>query len=222
MRLAVVQMLPVGESEADATRLTALIAQAREMGADVLVLPALPSIVGAGIESLLAAEDDRVSILPPPTDDEPAPPWLRQTPLGGVVDLVGDQAIDPELHVMLQEAAPNALVLRPEAESPLQAEAILELAIGYSRAIAGIVLIPATAETDPLSDDTFGGSAIVQHGEILAEAVDADEVLVADVDPSVRLQEPPAPLPEPQLILRQRLAHHRGGKAPVEWLADLD
>ncbi|MBE0476606.1 MAG: hypothetical protein IBX62_05865 [Coriobacteriia bacterium] len=226
MRLAVVQMLPSGERDPDLARLLALMAESCGLGAEVVVLPRVPSLLddAEARRAFLSgggACPPGVSVLVPLAAVERGQPGGEETALGRTVQLTGDDCIEPSLYPRIRESEPDALVLRPEAESALQAEAVLELALGYSTSLAGLVVVCDPAGLDP-SGEPFAGSAIVQHGEILAVAVDADEVLTTEVHPPVRLQEPVSPPPEPQLILRQRLAHHQGRKAEVEWLADLD
>jgi len=141
-------------------------------------------------------------------------------PFGRVVIIAGDAAIDPEQHRRLAADPPDVLVLAPGSESELQAEAVLELAIGLSVSLAPVVIIAEAAGAEPGSPG-HGGSAIMMLGEVLAEAVFDDQILTADIDLPVTAPEPRAALPALPTILAQRLAHHRGERLSVDYLADL-
>jgi len=106
------------------------------------------------------------------------------------------------------------------SESDLQAEAILEVALALSDSMAGLVLVADTDGAEP-GDPGHGGSAIIRLGEMVAEAGDGDEVLIAEVATPVAQPEPREALPEIPTLLAQRLATHRGKRLEVEYLADL-
>jgi hypothetical protein len=141
-------------------------------------------------------------------------------PFGHVVIVAGDAAIDPEQHRRLAADPPDVLVLAPGSESELQAEAVLELAIGLSVSLAEVVIIAETSGAESGSPG-HGGSAIILLGEVLAEAVFDDQTVMADIDVPLRGPEPRAALPVPPTILVQRLARHRGERPAVDYLADL-
>ena len=145
---------------------------------------------------------------------------LVRTPLGMTAALSGDDCLDPLVARELSAALPDAIIMRPDSESDLQAEAVLERALGLSEAASGLVLV---AETDGGADGEpgHGGSAIVALGEVSAEAEAGDDVLVAEL--RVPVGQPDVRLPVPDLppILAQRLAIHRGERVEVDYPADL-
>lgn len=192
MRLAVVQHRCRDDAAEDAATLAGAAEAAVAEGATAFVLPEVVSPVAVqGME-----------------------------PFGHVVVIAGDAAIDPEQHRRLAGDPPDVLVLAPGSESELQAEAVLELAIGLSVSLAGLVIIAEASGAEPGSPG-HGGSAIILLGEVLAEAVFDDQTLTADIDLPVLRPEPRAPLPALQPILVQRLAHHRGERPAMGYLADL-
>ncbi len=140
-------------------------------------------------------------------------------PVGTCAVLAGDAAIDPAEHRRLASDPPDALVLAPESESDIQAEAVLEVAIGLSLAVAGLVIVLESSGAEP-GDPGHGGSAIVLLGEVAAEALEDDDAVVAVIPVPVPRPEPRAPLPEIPPLLLQRLAHHRGEKVSVDYPAD--
>lgn len=192
MRLAVVQYRCRADAADDAAELARAAEAAIAEGATALVLPEVVSPVAV----------------------------QGMDPFGRVVVIAGDAAIDPEQHRRVAAGPPDVLVLAPGSESDLQAEAVVELAIGLSVSVAGLVIVAETSGAEPGSPG-HGGSAIVMLGEVLAEAVFDDQTLMAEIDPHIPSPEPRAPLPEPSTILAQRLAHHRGERAAVRYLADL-
>lgn len=139
--------------------------------------------------------------------------------VGRCVVLVGDAALDPEEHRRLAADPPDVLVLAPASESELQAEAAIEVAIGLSVSVAGLVIVLDSSGAEP-GEPGHGGSAIVLLGEVAAEALLDDDVLVAQIPVPVPRPEPRAPLPEIPLLLLQRLAHHRGERVSVDYPAD--
>jgi hypothetical protein len=151
-----------------------------------------------------------------------APPPAGVTGLGRIAVFVGDSCADPaEISRVAREGVSTA-VLAPRNESDLQAEGMLELAVGLSDSLAALVMIAECAGADP-GDVGHGGSAIVFLGDVLAEALgQEDDVLVAEIETPVSAPEPREPLPEIPPILAQRLAQHQGRKVPVDYPADLD
>lgn len=139
---------------------------------------------------------------------------------GALVALEGDAALDAAEHRRVRDERPDVLVLSPGAESDLQAEAVLELAIGLSTSCSPLVVVLEDAGA-PAGEPGHGGSAIVMVGQVTAEALDDDAVLVADVPWPLPPLEPRTALPAVPPILTQRLAHHRGERPDAGYLADL-
>lgn len=213
MRVAVIQHRMRGSADADALALTGAIERALGAGASLLVLPAIASLLPAQTVAALPA----ACVLP---EAGGAAVLELADSLGEAVVLAGDAAIDPSALEAAAGAAPDAVVLAPRSESDLQAEAVLELAIGLSYSLAGLVIVAETSGAEPGAPG-HGGSAIVLLGEVLSEAVLDDEVLVADVATPVPRPEPREPLPEVPPILAQRVATHRGVKLEQPYPADL-
>jgi len=134
--------------------------------------------------------------------------------------LEGDATIDPGEHRRIAANPPDVLVLAPASESDLQAEAAIEVAIGLSLSVAGLVIVLDASGAEP-GEPGHGGSAIVLLGEVAAEALAEDDVLMAEVPVPVPRPEPRAPLPEVPPLLLQHLAHHRGEKLTVDYPADV-
>jgi len=192
VRLAVVQHRCRDDAAEDAAALARAAEAAVAQGATALVVPEVVSPVAVqGME-----------------------------PFGHVVIVAGDAGIDPEQHRRLAADPPDVLVLAPGSESDLQAEAVLELAIGLSVSLAPLVIIAEASGAEPGSPG-HGGSAIILLGEVLAEAVFDDQTLVADIDVPIPAPEPRAALRALPTILAQRLANHRGERLAVDYLADL-
>lgn len=139
--------------------------------------------------------------------------------VGRCVVLEGDAAIDPAEHHRLAQDPPDVLVLAPASESDLQAEAAIEVAIGLSLSVAGLVVVLDSSGAQP-GEPGHGGSAIVLLGEVAAEALTEDDALVASIPVPVPHPEPRAPLPEVPPLLLQRLAHHRGEKLTFDYPTD--
>lgn len=133
--------------------------------------------------------------------------------------LVGDECISEEIFPLIEEEQPQAVLWQLESESDLQAEALLEFAIEASVAQAGLVLVASTIGEDR-GHVSCGGSAIVHAGDILAEARDGEDVIVADIEVPVEV---PERRRRPHLppILAQREAVHRGRKLRPDYPADL-
>ncbi|MCX8007200.1 MAG: hypothetical protein N3B11_03685 [Coriobacteriia bacterium] len=193
MRIAVLQSAMRSDKESQARALAELRARAVAQGAEVLI---------AG----------------PLGDDGPI---LDGTDLlGDVAVLEGDAAIDPVELARVRRERPSALVLMPGAESELQAEGVLELALAASVSVASIVIVAEHGGGD-IGSPGHGGSAIVVAGEVAAEAFGVEDLVIGDVPLPAPPVDPDAPDPEPPLILKQRLARHRGEKPAVDYLADL-
>lgn len=192
MKLAVVQQRLQDESADASATIAAAVDAARAAGAGAVVVPETVAPVAVhGLE-----------------------------PLGRTVVVAGDAAIDPEQLRRMSLDPPDVLVLAPGSESELQAEAVIELAIGLSLSLAGLVIVADASGAEPGSPG-HGSSAVVLLGEVLAEAVFDEQLLVVDVPAPLSPPEPRAPLPVLPPILAQRLANHRGERVPVDYPADL-
>lgn len=148
---------------------------------------------------------------------EPIPESAAE--LGAVAVLSGDEVFDVAALKSLATERPDVLVLRPGSESELQAEGVLEWAIGLSDAVAGLVIIVEDDGAEP-GDPGHGGSAIVLLGDVIAEAMSGADLIDATVGVPVPQPVPRNPLPELPTILAQRVAHHAGRHVPVEYPAD--
>ena len=230
MQIAVVQHGFRASAEGDALVLVESVRRAALDGAELVFLPDVPSLFGdenlarevlfAGLSEIecarLVPSVDPVrlgfsSVIYPPREVET---------LGRIALMVGDACLEHDVHVAMLRALPNAVLLCPRSESELQAEAMLELAIHLSLSLAGLVMIAECSGADP-GDAGHGGSAIVLMGDVVAEAMQGDDVLVADITLPIPQPEPAEELPGLPPILEQRLAHHRGQKVPVNYPADL-
>lgn len=193
MRVAVLQAAIRANRDAQARALAELRARAVAQGAEALIAAPL------GDE---AAVLDGIELL------------------GSHAVLEGDAAIDPAELGRLRREHPAVLVLMPGAESELQTEGVLELAIAASVSVASVVIVAEHGGGD-IGAPGHGGSAIIVAGEVVAEALGAEDLVLAEVPVPPPPVDPSVPDPEPPLILRQRLARHRGEKPEVDYLADL-
>ena len=114
---------------------------------------------------------------------------------------------------------PSIVVLSPRSETDLQAEAMLEYAIALSSSLAGLMVVAECSGAEPL-ETGHGGSAIVVLGDVVAEALADDDILVADVALPLAEPHPREPLPVVPPLLAQRVAHH-AGRIAVEHGADV-
>ena len=228
MRIAVIQHVLRASAEEDAVALGNATADACDSGASVVILPAVPLLAdmsdGDPVPGLFAAigeERPDTIILNPAV----APPGLNIATLpelGSTALIVGDAAMDYQEILTASGKKPGVAILVPQSENGLQAEAMLELAIGLSQSLAGLVVIAETAGAAP-GQAGHGGSAIVNLGEVVAEAMDEeDATLEFEVDSPVPQPEPRGLLPEIPTILSQRLANHEGVKPDAGYPADLN
>jgi hypothetical protein len=226
MKIAVLHHHVRGDAEVDAGALVDAVRRACALGADAVVCPRIPTLAeldAAGREDLLSRIDgcsEGAALLISFAADDTGPRVL-DGPLGRTALLGGDTCLrESVLRTLVAEGVETA-VWRPGAESELQAEAILEYALGCSPAIAGVLLIAECSGGEGHSG-CRGASAIIHAGELVAEATGhGDELLVAEVDVPVRAPEPGLLLPALPPILAQRLAVHEGRKPTVDYLADL-
>lgn len=141
--------------------------------------------------------------------------------LGKIAMLVGDAGMTGTELILALGDSPSVTLLAPRSESELQAEAVLELAIGLSESLSGLVVVAECTGAEP-GEPGHGGTAIVQLGEVVAEAIgDDDDLLVAEIEIPVPQPEPREALPSIPPILVQRVAHHKGEKMSVDYPADL-
>ncbi|MGB4593753.1 MAG: hypothetical protein WBI63_08290 [Coriobacteriia bacterium] len=195
MRLAVLQVARRLDADSQTCAFAEALARAVAQGAEVVLSAGMPEV---GV----AAHTEGAELL------------------GTIIRLDGDAALDPVEYTKACAKEPDVLLLSPGAESELQAEAVLEVAIGLSTSCAGLVVVLENAGAD-VGEPGHGGSAIVVLGEVVAEALSDDDVLIAEVPIPVPSPGPRSPLPELPLILEQRLAHHRGERLATEYPADL-
>jgi hypothetical protein len=144
-------------------------------------------------------------------------PFLGQTAL-----FVGDACLDYQEILTASGKKPQVAIFCPHSENDMQAEAMMELALGLSSSLAGLIIVVDSAGGEP-GVAGHGGSAIVQLGEVLAEAMDEDdETLTVDVAVPIAQPEPRELLPSIPTILSGRLAQHHGEKPGVDYPADLN
>lgn len=231
MRIAVIEHRLQGEPLLDARVLAEEARRASDGGAEVVLFPHVLAVdeqaaneefvrltegipgtrllprIGTGVKAQVFPVTDQVPVL--------------GERLGRIGLLYGDAVVNPEVLRRTADAAPALLVLTPGAESDLQAEAFLELAIGLSESAAGLVVVAEATGAEP-GEPGHGGTAIVLLGEVLAEALGDDgDILFADVPEPPPVPETPQPIPELPTILEQRLANHEGRKPAVGYPADL-
>lgn len=227
MKFAVVQHALRPAPAQDLEALVLAVARAAAMGAEVVFLPNVSALyegpLGDELVRRIAAELPSVEIVlaqgAGAVSDDVAEAFASA--LGTTIVHVGDDAIDLDVLRRCAAEKPGVLLLAPGAESDLQAQAVLELAIGLSTSLASLVLIVETYGAE-LGEAGHGGSAIVHLGQVLAEAIAGDDVLLADVVAPLGAPEAPAAIPEVPPVLLQRLAAHRGRKLHVGYPADLD
>lgn len=226
--LAVVQPELIGDSVHDAAAVLEACREAVTHGVDLGVLPEVASVSHDGeraalIEALNALPG--VWLLPRFECDALGMASVVQAPaelegLATMALMVGDACFDEQHLERLASADPDIAILMPRSESELQAEAALEVALALSDSLAGVVVVsePYGAE---LGVPGHGGSAIIRLGEIVREASDGPDMLVATVDTPIARPEPKEPLPAIPPILSQRAATHRGVRPSVDYPADL-
>lgn len=218
MKIAVVQLMLRPAPAQDVEALVLAAGRAAAAGAELIVLPDAAAVSDGPLrDELVRRLDDEVTAvsLVAGTDAEADHPDI-----GRVLVLAGDRCMDPVVLGSLLADAPGALILAPGSESELQAEAMLELAIGLSTSVAPLVVI---AETDGADAGVggHGGSAIVHLGEVLAEAMAGDDVLYAEILTPLGGPQPRGPLPQVPPLLAGRLASHEGRRLDVGYPADL-
>jgi hypothetical protein len=225
MRIAVVQHRIRTHERMDLAALLSLSEEAAEQGAQAIVYPCVPglsasvTLLPAFVVNVLERAPGITMIAPCVAPRRVGPPKPVPTTLGSTLVLAGDECIDTGLYAEVESMGLDALVWQMDAESSLQAEALLELALDASLSQAGLVLIAATVGR-ARGVEGFGGSAVVHLGEIIAEAGDDEQLLIADVGVPVALPARRAPRAVPAPILQQRLAVHRGVRASRDHLSE--
>jgi hypothetical protein len=149
VKVAVIQHRLRAHERMDLAALLALAQEASDDGASVIVCPAVPGmprtsrVFQAFVENMNAHAPGSLVISPllAALREEENGPLL--TPLGRTVALLGDDCFDPGCHERLQGLRLQALVWQADAESPLQAEAVLEVALDASLSLAPLVLVAA-------------------------------------------------------------------------------
>ena len=230
MKISVVQHRLRANAAEDASALVQAAQRAAQSGAELTFLPDVSAIFGEADparELLFAglAEVAGARLVPSAAPDPRGFSGVVSPPpeveiLGTIALMVDDASLDRDVHRSVLGERPNAVVLCPHSESELQAEAVLELAIGLSRSLAGLVIVSECSGAEP-GDPGHGGSAIVLLGEIVAEAMGEDDLLFAEIMLPVPQPGPAEDLPTVPPILEQRVAHHRGEKVAVDYPADL-
>jgi len=226
MRIAVVQhaLRPAPAQDLEALVLAA--SAAADAGARAVVLPEAPALADGPLADELWRRLDEavpgVAVLVSRAEGK-GPETAAVTdvgPLGRVALLSGDACIDRAALVAVHAKNPDIAILAPRAESELQAQAMLELAIDLSTSLAALVIIvePDGAE---IGEPGHGGSAVMHMGEVLAEAMAGDDLLLFDIEVPVGPPEPRSALPPVPLLLEQRLAAHQGRKLAVDYPADV-
>lgn len=221
MRIAVVQHRMRAHERMDLAALLSLSEEAADQGVQAIVYPCVPGLAAsvtllpAFVENVLERAPGITMIAPCVAPRRVGPPKPVPTTLGSTLVLAGDECIDPATYPAIEAMGLDALVWQVDPESSLQAEAILELAMDASLSQAGLVLVASTAGR-ARGIESFGGSAIVHLGELLAEAGGDEELLVAEVNVPVALPARRAPRAVPAPILQQRLAVHRGAPSRID------
>lgn len=226
MKVAVIQHKLRAHERMGLAALLASAQEASDEGATVIVCPSIPGlsrktrIYQAFIENMRIHAAGSLVLTPALAiyREGDLEPFL--TPLGRTLSLVGDECLDPGYYDSIDRVAPNAMLWQPDPESSLQAEAVLELALDASLSLAGLVIVTSLVGK-ARGAAGFGGAAIVHFGDIVAEGGEGEDIVTADLTVPVALPDRRGPRPELPPILAQRLAHHRGGKPPVDWPADL-
>lgn len=225
VKFAVVQHALRPTPAQDLEALVLAVAHAAAQGAGVVFLPAITSVYDGPLYDDLFRRTSEVApgieIVPARDDHKPGRLAVEMIEsLGSTVVLVGDDAIDLEALERCAAARLGVLVLAPGAESELQSQAVLELAIALSTSVASLVIVAETHGAE-LGEPGHGGSAVVHLGQMLAEAIDDEGLLLAEVVGPLGPPEVPEAMPEVPSVLLQRLGAHRGRKLDVAYPADL-
>lgn len=227
MRIAVIQHRLRASASENAQALVASAARAAEDGAALIALPWVAGHSAGEVCERVFEEARELGL----TDRLLAHPGLAPgrwelvsaagLPAGPVALLCGDACFDQGAWRTVASEHPVTAVLLPLSENELQSEAALEVAISLSEALCPLVLISECAGAG-IGAPGHGGSAIVQWGQVVVEALsDDDELIFAEVPTPVALPVPAAGFPRIPTILEQRLIVHAGGKPSTPYPADL-
>lgn len=226
MKIALVHHRVRGDVRADSDALVDSVRQACAAGARAIVcphVPALASVAGPEREELLARIEGCVegAALFMSFRAVGSSPRISSGLLGRTALVAGDACLREDVARSLVAERLDTVVWRVGAESELQAEAVVEYALGCAPALAGLLLL-AECSGGSGHDGCQGISAIIHAGELVAETTGLDdEVLLADLALPAPAPEPGLVLPTLPPILAQRLAVHEGRKPSVDYLADL-
>ncbi len=228
MKIAVVQHELRPAPAQDLEALVIAVARAASLGADLVILPDVAAVHDGplGDELFRRTEEDAPGVVVWSahrygSDPGDGPLTLSVEAVGAACALVGDDAMDHAALLACAARRPGLLVLAPGAESELQAQAVLELAVALSTSLASVVVVAEADGAEP-GEPGHGGSAIIHLGEVLAEATAGDDLLVADITTPLGPPEAPTAFPEVPTVLLQRIAAHHGRKVDVDYPADLD
>ena len=226
MRIAAIQHRLRGDAAEDARALAAAASSAASRGASLVVCPHVASLrSGGGEGAVLLGEllaDVPALCLVPDVDPESRGlaleitlPVIEGAPdgLGMAALVIGDACIDPGEMAALSAKRPGIAVLSPRSQTDLQAEAMLEYAIALSDSLSGVVIVAECSGAEPF-EAGHGGSAIVVLGDVLAEALAPDDILIAEVPVPFPEPKPREPLPPVPPLLAQRLELHHGLLSP--------
>lgn len=226
MKIALIHHRVRGDASVDSDALVDMARRACAAGAEAVVCPHVPALAGLEPperEALLARIEgclDGAALFMSFRSDEIGP-RISQSTLGRTALVAGDDCLREKVVRTLVAEGLDTVVWRVGAESELQAEAVLEYALGCSPAIAGLLLVAECSGGED-HDGCRGTSAIIHAGQMVAEATGVDdELLLADLDVPVPASEPGLLLPALPPILAQRLAVHEGRKPSVDYPADL-
>jgi predicted amidohydrolase len=226
VKIAVVQHKLRGEPYEDAEALVGSARAAHEQGAEFVFFPEVDSLGedhgGPRAEFLAGLRELEINTLAPNPagrEDGEDVALVELGPLGRAALLSGDAPVDPEVHRNLLDLKPEIIVMLGRSESDLQAEALLEVAIGLSDSATGLVIVVDAAGAEP-GEPGHGGSAVAVLGEVVGEAIGDDEIVLVELDVPVSAPQPRESLPEVAPILLQRLAHHRGEKPAANYPAE--
>jgi hypothetical protein len=227
MRFAVVQHHLRTHERMDLAAMLAASEEAADEGARLILYPRIPGLsenpqlVDAFERNVEERAPGMSMMTPRLRRRDPATPLeSRQTGLGRTVVLEGDECIDPALFPIVSDLAPETLVWFFNAEDPLQAEAAIELALEASLTLAPLVVVCAS-NGHARGVELAGTSAVAHLGELVAEAGEGDDFVIADLTVPATMPERSRRLPEVPPVLAQRLAAHRGTKVRVDYPADL-
>jgi hypothetical protein len=224
MKIAAIQHRVRESAEADARALAEAAMLASGRGAELIVFPDVRSLQhddAAGHALLTALVRDVPAFCIVPSVD----PHSRGVAIAAALPesfsagagqsgvaaslMFGDACMDAAALVRMAAHKPALAVLSPRCETDLQAEAMLEFAIGLSDSLAGVIVIAECAGAEPL-EPGHGGSAMILLGDVMAEALHEDDVLLVEVPLPFPQPFPREPLPPVPPLLEQRMAHHDG------------